>query len=53
MTSPIHIWPANGPLGISIGWLGELAISLCGSHSTGGVGRWSSKRPGWPFGPVV
>jgi hypothetical protein len=40
-------------LKISKGWLGELAISLCGSHSAGGVGRWLSKRPGDPSGSVV
>jgi hypothetical protein len=45
VTSPKSIWPAYGPVLSISGVLGELAISFCGSHSTGWVTGCESNGP--------
>ncbi|CAM5704294.1 hypothetical protein SCALM49S_01944 [Streptomyces californicus] len=45
VTSPNSICPANRPSLNCSGVLGELAISFCGSHSTGLVTGRASKGP--------
>jgi hypothetical protein len=48
VSSASHICPANGPLEIASGVVGELAISFCGNHTAGGDGRFSLKRLACP-----